>query len=152
MNCWSMFSIGTLLLFFAASVQAQDSSSQLFSSDLIAWSGMQQPTAPEQSQPRQQPTPAPAPETQPSQQPTAQPKAGQSPASSGGSQAPTADTYTGTVSKEADGFTLKVSETATYKLDNQQQVQQYEGRRVRVTGTLDPSINLIHVDKIEPLS
>ena len=113
---------------------------------------MQQPTAPEQNQKRQQPTPEPAPETKPSQPPTGQPIANQSSTSSSASQASTADTYTGTVSKESDGFTLKVSEATTYKLDNQQQVQQYEGRRVRVTGTLDPSINLIHVDKIEPLS
>jgi hypothetical protein len=113
---------------------------------------MQQPTAPEDNKTRQRPAPDPAPETQPSQQPTPQPKPGQSSTSPVGAQAPTAGTYTGTVSKEADGFTLKVSETTAYKLDNQQQVQQYEGQRVRVTGTLDPSINLIHVDKIEPLS
>jgi len=37
-------------------------------------------------------------------------------------------------------------------LDNQQEVQQYEGKRVRVTGTLESSINLIHVDKIEPVT
>jgi len=151
MNRWSILPIVALLAFSAALVQAQDSSSHLFSSDLVAWSGMQQPTAPEDNKTRQQPTPEPAPDTQPSQQ-TPQPKAGEKPASSAGAQAPTAATYTGTVSKEADGFMLKVSETTTYKLDNQQQVQQFEGQRVRVTGTLDSSINLIHVDKIEPLS
>ena len=47
---------------------------------------------------------------------------------------------------------LKVSETTSYKLDNQEEVQQYEGKRVKVTGTLDPAINLIHVDQIEPMS
>jgi hypothetical protein len=67
-------------------------------------------------------------------------------------QAQAAQTFTGTVSKEADSFVLKVSDTASYKLDNQEQVQEYQGQRVRVTGTLDPSINLIHVDRIEPLS
>src|SRR5947207_7097386 len=105
MNRWSIISVGTLLLFLSASVQSQDSSNRLFSSDLVAWSGMQQPTAPEQNQKRQQPTPEPAPETKPSQPPTGQPIANQSSTSSSASQASTADTYTGTVSKESDGFT-----------------------------------------------
>ena len=155
MNRWSVLSIGTSLVFSAVLVQAEDArNAELFSSDLIAWSGMQQPTAPEQNQTRQRPTPEPAPDTKPAQNPTAPPKAGQSSAASTASQGqePTANTFTGTVSKEGDGFTLKVSESTSYKLDNQRQVQQYEGQRVRVTGTLDPSINLIHVDKIEPLS
>ena len=56
------------------------------------------------------------------------------------------------MSKEADSFILQVSKTVFYKLDNEQQVQQYEGQRVRVTGTLDTSINLIHVEKVEPLT
>ncbi len=144
-------SIGIVLVLGRLATAENPQDSHFFSSDLVAWSAMQQPTAPEQSQTRQQPKPEPVPETQPSQQPTV-PKAGKSSATSAGTQAPTADTFTGTVSKEADGFTLKVSETTSYKLDNQQQVQQYDGQRVRVTGTLDPSINLIHVDKIEPLS
>jgi hypothetical protein len=154
MNRWSILSIGTLLLFSVAVCSAQSaSSSGLFSSDLVAWSGMQQPTAPEQnhSQQHQQPTPEPTPETQPPATQNGSPATGQSSASAG-SQVPSAGTYTGTVSKEGDGFTLKVSSSTSYKLDNQQQVQQYDGQRVRVTGTLEPSINLIHVDKIEPLS
>jgi Protein of unknown function (DUF5818) len=153
MNRWSILSIAVLLVFSSALVAAEGArNSELFTSDLVAWSAMQQPTAPEQKQTRQQPTPEPAPETKPVQNPTAQP--GQSSAGSAGSQgqAATVGTFTGTVSKEPDGYTLKVSVSTSYKLDNQQEVQQYEGRRVRVTGTLDPSINLIHVDKIEPLS
>jgi len=47
---------------------------------------------------------------------------------------------------------LQVSETISYKLDNHPQVLQYEGKRVRITGTLDSAINLIHVDKVEPLT
>jgi len=47
---------------------------------------------------------------------------------------------------------LKVSEGASYKLDSRQEAEQYEGKRVRVTGTLDSSMNLIHVEKIEPMS
>ena len=154
MNRWSILSTGTLLVLSSIAVAAQSvPNPELFTSDLVAWSAMQQPTSPEQNQTRQQPTPEPAPETKPVQNPTAQPGTGQSSTASGSQgQIPTAGTFTGTVGKEPDGYTLKVSESTSYKLDNQQEVQQYEGRRVRVTGTLDPSINLIHVDKIEPLS
>jgi hypothetical protein len=129
---------------------------QLFSSDLIAWSFMQEPQ-PAQNQSHQPPTPDPGPETQPAQNPTppqpdqpAQPKG--SPKAGSQGQAPTAQSFTGLISKEADSFVLKVSEATSYKLDNQSEVQQYEGKRVRVTGILDESINLIHVDKIEPLT
>jgi len=130
----------------------------LFSSDLVMWSYMQEPQ-PEPGQTRQTPTPDPSPETQPQQNPTApQPKQvpptspQQDSSASDKSQTATAQSFTGTVSKETDSFVLKVSQSISYKLDNQQQVQQYEGQRVRVTGTLDSSINLIHVEKVEPLT
>lgn len=58
----------------------------------------------------------------------------------------------GTVSKDSDSFVLRVSASTSYKLDNPEQVQQYLGQRVRVTGTLERAINLIHVDRIEPIS
>lgn len=138
---------GTLLL-----AQQAPAGGDVLSSDLIAWSFMQQPQEPEQQPGHQQPTPEPSPETKPAQNPTpTQPNAGQEQSPSPGQDEP-AQTFTGTVSKEANSFVLKVSDTTSYKLDNQQQVQQYEGQRVRVTGSLDRSINLIHVDRIEPIS
>lgn len=149
-----------ILLVVVASAAGAQSFDQLFSSDLIHWSYMQEPQQPE-TQPRQQPTPTPTPEptpeTQPAQNPTTSQPAEQaptqpSPNSAAKSQSPTAQTFVGIVSKDADSYTLKISADTSYKLDNQQEVQQYEGKRVRVTGTLDSSINLIHVDKIEPLS
>jgi len=145
---WSISLMGTLAL-LGCLAAAQDSSSHMFSSDLIAWSGMQQPTAPEQRPQRQQPTPDPNPPSQPAPAPAT--PAQQASGSSETSTSP-AQTFTGTISKEADSFTLKVSDTTSYKLDNQQQVQQYSGQRVRVTGTLDPASNLIHVDRVEPMS
>jgi Protein of unknown function (DUF5818) len=145
---WSISLMGTLAL-LGCLAAAQDSSSHMFSSDLIAWSGMQQPTAPEQRPQRQQPTPDPNPQSQPAPAPAT--PAQQASGSRETSTSP-AQTFTGTISKEADSFTLKVSDTTSYKLDNQQQVQQYSGQRVRVTGTLDPASNLIHVDRVEPMS
>jgi len=145
---WSITLIGTIAL-LGCIAAAQDSPSQLFSSDLVAWSGMQQPTSPEQKPQRQQPTPDPTPQSQPAPTPSAQTPA--APTSTETSTSP-AQTFTGTISKEADSFTLKVSDTTSYKLDNQEQVQQYVGQRVRVTGTLDPASNLIHVERVEPMS
>jgi hypothetical protein len=145
---WSISLIGTLAL-LGCMAAAQDSPSHLFSSDLVAWSGMQQPSAPEQQPQRQQPTPDPNPQSQPAPTPKAQTPA--APSSTETSTSP-AQTFTGTISKEADSFTLKVSDTSSYKLDNQEQVQQYVGQRVRVTGTLDPASNLIHVERVEPMS
>lgn len=145
---WSISLVGTIAVLgcFAA---AQNSPSRMFSSDLIAWSGVLQPTSPEQQPQRQQPTPDPNPQSQPTPTPNAQ-----SPADPGSTETSTspAQTFTGTISKEGESFTLKVSDTSSYKLDNQAQVQQYVGLRVRVTGTLDPASNLIHVEQVEPLS
>jgi Protein of unknown function (DUF5818) len=145
--------LAVVMLVFCSPLYAQESSSsQPFSSDLVLWSYMQQGQAPEQNHPHQQPTPEPLPETQPPENPTPSPparhpgEAAQPPAG-----API-QTFTGLISKEADSYVLKVSASTSYKLDNQEQVQQYEGRRVRVTGTLDPSAKLIHVDKVEPIT
>ena len=145
MKRWSIPTI-TLVLFgplaFAQQQPARDN--PLLSSDLVLWSYMQEPHQPQPGQMRQTPTPDPRPETQPQQNPPAsQPQ-------SAGSQ--TAQTFMGTISKEADNFVLQVSKMVSYKLDNQQQVQQYQGQRVRVTGTLDSSANLIHVDKAAVVS
>ena len=154
MKRWSLIAA----VFFASLAVAQHAPDRSpLSSDLVLWSYMQQPQQPEQDQPRHAPTtPDPHPETQPTQNPTpsqpSQPNKGPSAPAQSQSQASTAQIFTGIISKQFDNFLLKVSETISYKLDNQQEVQQYEGKRVRVTGTLDSSINLIHVDKVEPLT
>lgn len=114
-----------------AGAQETPAQEQLFSSDLIAWSGMQQPQVPEQNSAQ-----SPAQGSQPSAE----------------NHAPAASTFTGIVSKEGNDFVLKVSETTTYKLDSRQQIEQYDGQRVRVTGTVESGVNLIHVDRIEPVS
>jgi hypothetical protein len=155
MKSWSVIIAG--FVFCSAITFAQEPArpGQLFSSDLVLWSSMQEPQQPEQDHPHQQPTPDPNPETQPAPNPTpSQPGAQHSSPSTPESQdkSPTAQTFTGTISKEADNYVLKVSDSSSYKLDSQDQVQPFEGKRVQVTGTLDSSINLIHVDKVEPIS
>jgi hypothetical protein len=65
--------------------------------------------------------------------------------------APTAHTVTGSISKDGDVYVLKVSDTTSYKLDDQEKAKQFNGQKVRVTGEVDLNTNQIHVQKIEPL-
>ena len=155
MKSWSVIIAGFVFCSATAFAQEPSQPGQVFSSDLVLWSSMQEPQQPEQDHPHQQPTPDPNPETQPTPNPTpSQPGTQHASPSTPESQdkSPTAQIFTGTISKEADSYVLKVSDSTSYKLDSQDQVQPFEGKRVQVTGTLDSSINLIHVDKIEPMS
>ena len=154
MKSWSIIIAGFVFCSAIAFAQEPAHPGQVFSSDLVLWSSMQQPQQPEQDHPHQQPTPDPNPETQPAPNPTPSQPGTQhaSPASPQSQESSTAQTFTGTISKEADSYVLKVADSTSYKLDSQDQVQSFEGKRVRVTGTLDSSINLIHVDKVEPIS
>ena len=154
MKSWSVIIAGFVFCSAIALAQEPARPGQVFSSDLVLWSSMQEPQQPEQDHPHQQPTPEPNPETQPAPNPTPSQPGQQTSPSSPASQdkSPTLQTFTGTISKEADNYVLKVSDSTSYKLDSQDQVQPFEGKRVQVTGTLDSSINLIHVDKVEPIS
>jgi outer membrane biosynthesis protein TonB len=95
-------------------------------------------TAPDQAQspstasPNQTPDQAPA-ATPPAQAPTATPQAS-TPDASGGSQV-----FAGTVVKSADKYQLKDDAGKTYDIDHQDDVKKFEGKRVRVQGTLDSS-------------
>jgi len=155
MKSWSVIIIGFVFCSAIAFAQEPAHPGELFSSDLVLWSSMQEPQQPEQDHAHQQPTPDPNPETQPVPNPTpSQPGTQHASPSTAESQdkSPTAQTFTGTISKEVDNYVLKVSDSTSYKLDSQDHVQPFEGKRVQVTGTLDSSINLIHVDKVEPIS
>lgn len=145
---------------------------QSVGSDLIAWSEMQTPqpvpaqTAP--ANPSQTSTPEPRPETPaPQNNPSATPGQSSQPAQPGSDQGqagsqgqapdnaqaePAAQTFTGTISKEGDSYVLKVADSTSYKLDDQDKAKQYDNQKVRVIGTVDKSAELIHVQKIEPLT
>jgi uncharacterized protein YdeI (BOF family) len=80
------------------------------------------------------------PQTQPRQDPTA---AGQPAADS--SQAG-GQVFTGTIVKSGDKFVFQDAESGTtYDVDHQDQVKQFEGKKVRIHGTLDASGKKIHV-------
>jgi len=54
--------------------------------------------------------------------------------------------FTGTIVKSGDKYMFQdAGSGATYNIDAQDQVKQFEGKKVRVHGTLDPSTKTIHV-------
>ena len=89
----------------------------------------QQPGQPQTQQPGQQPE-------QPSQ-PAPAPQAGQQQG---------VQTFEGQIVKSGDKYVFQDSATgATYDIDHQEEVSKHLGRKVRVTGTLDPSGKMIHL-------
>lgn len=96
-----------------------------------------QPTDPTAQQPAQ-PAQGSASQT-PDSRPT--PGAAQQAAPANDSQ-----TFTGTIVKSGDKYVLQdAASGSTYDIDHQDQLKQYEGKKVRVHGTLDPSGKMIHL-------
>ncbi|MFZ0815568.1 MAG: DUF5818 domain-containing protein [Candidatus Sulfotelmatobacter sp.] len=84
-----------------------------------------------------------SPQNQPAD-PTAQqpatPPQGQAAQSAGG------QTFTGTITKSGDKFVFQDTASGnTYDIDHQEQVSQFEGKKVRVHGTLDANGKMIHL-------
>ena len=73
-------------------------------------------------------------------------QSGQAPDSQAQSQQAGVQVFTGTVVKSGDKYVLQDSASnATYDIDAQDQVKPFEGKKVRVHGTLDPNGKMIHV-------
>lgn len=68
----------------------------------------------------------------------------QAPSSANGA-ATDSQVFSGTVVKSGDKFMLKDDSGHTYDIDHQDEVKKFEGKRVRVQGTLDPTGNKIMV-------
>lgn len=87
-------------------------------------------TPPDQQQPQSQQTPDSQPQQPPdqSQAPSAKP---------GNGSATDVQTFSGTVVKSGDKYVLKDDAGKVYDIDHQDQVKKFEGKRVRVQGTLD---------------
>ncbi len=118
----------------AASQPSPALPSEILGPQLIAWSQMQRP------QPVPQPMPSPNPASQHTEPAPPQP------------QTPAAQTFTGTIVKDGDKYFLKAAGTNVYQLDDQERAKQYEGKQVKVAGTLDASGNSLHVTSIKLLS
>lgn len=155
MKPWVMLvSIGCLSALFAAAQQSPapkpvpGHNDGILGAQLIAWSELQKP----QPLP-QQPQPVPPPDTEPAQrpsQPNPHPDAQQPPQSE--AQETTAHSLTGSVVKVAGKYMLQTQDNVAYQLDDQEKAKPYEGKRVKVTGSLDRTTGILHVSSIELLS
>jgi hypothetical protein len=53
--------------------------------------------------------------------------------------------FTGTIAKTDNLYVLKDANGTSYAIDHQELAQKYEGKQVRIKGTLDPDGKTIHV-------
>jgi hypothetical protein len=67
-------------------------------------------------------------------------------------QQPDAQSFSGTIVKKGIRYILKVSANNVYQLDDQEKAKRYEGKQVKIEGTLDPNGNSLHITSIELLS
>jgi hypothetical protein len=105
--------------------------------------GQQSAPSSQQQYPTQQPGQKPGQQRQPGQTPD---QSGQSPDSQAQPQQPGVQIFAGMIVKSGDKYVLQDSaRNATYDIDAQDQVKQFEGKKVRVRGTLDPNGKMIHV-------
>jgi uncharacterized protein YdeI (BOF family) len=105
--------------------------------------GQNAPPSAQQQYPTQQPSQEPAQQQQPKQAPD---QSGQAPDSQAQSQQSGVQVFTGTIVKSGDKYMFQDSTSnTTYDIDHQDEVKQYEGKKVRVHGTLDSNGKMIHV-------
>jgi len=61
-------------------------------------------------------------------------------------------TFTGIVMKNGEEYVLRDSSGSVYKLDDSSRAQSFEGKTVKITGRLDASAKMIHVDTIQAIA
>jgi hypothetical protein len=61
--------------------------------------------------------------------------------------------FSGTIIKNGDNFILSdAANKLSYVLDDAEKARQYEGKKVKVTGTVDVASNTIHVQTIQEIA
>ena len=61
--------------------------------------------------------------------------------------------FSGTIIKNGDTFVLSdAANKLSYKLDDAEKASHYEGKKVKVTGTVDVASNTIHVETIQEIA
>jgi heat shock protein HslJ len=100
-------------------------------------------------QPAQQPANPPSSQqpgqTDPNSPNSATPPAGQSGSDASAQSSADGQSFSGTVAKSGDKFVLQEASGKTYDVDRQEELKKYEGKQVRIKGTLDPDGKTIHV-------
>lgn len=101
----------------------------------------QSPSSPSTQQPSD--TPPPTPDTPPAaqQRPHADSPSAQTPDAANGQT----QVFSGTVTKQGSKYVLKDDAGKTYDIDHQDDVKKFDGKRVRVQGTLDSTGTMIMV-------
>ncbi len=67
-------------------------------------------------------------------------------------QSQSAQSFEGKITKAGDKLVLQdLSSNAAYHLDDQDKAKQFRGQNVKVTATMDPNSNTLHVVDIVPL-
>jgi len=61
-------------------------------------------------------------------------------------------TFTGTIVRDGEQFSLRDSSGETFKLDDSERAKPFVGKAVKVTGQLDEQAKMIHVESIESAS
>ena len=93
-------------------------------------------------------SPSATPSTTPST-PTATDPQASSPAPSASSDMQTMKSFSGKVVKENGKLVLKDASGMSYQLDDQEKAKQFEGKDVKVSGSLDSTGSTIHVEDIQ---
>ena len=114
---------------------------------IISWGGLlhAQQTAPDAQQ-SQQPTQPPPDQTEPPTQ--SQPGAKQVPPDTDAQSADQTgvQVFSGTIMKQGNKYVFQEDASgAIYDVDHQAEVSKFEGKKVRIHGTLDPTTKMIHV-------
>jgi hypothetical protein len=66
---------------------------------------------------------------------------------------PKLQTFTGTILKDGEKFVLNdAANKLSYALDDGKKASAYEGKKVKVTGTVDMANNMIHVETIQEIA
>jgi uncharacterized protein YdeI (BOF family) len=61
--------------------------------------------------------------------------------------------FSGTIIKNGDKFLLSdAANKLSFVLDDSEKASQFEGKRVKVTGTVDTASNIIHVETIQEIA
>ena len=61
--------------------------------------------------------------------------------------------FSGTILKSGDNYVLSdAANKLSYVLDDAEKASPYEGKKVKVTGTVDVATNIIHVETIQEIA
>jgi len=101
------------------------------------------PSTPSAQQPSETPQNPPA--QAPSQTAPSQPSQSAPDSSASSQQSAGGQVFSGTVTKAGDKYVLQMADGTAYDLDHQDLVKKYEGKQVRVKGTLDQDGKTIHI-------